>query len=276
MATTAEALSYLEYGWSVVPCHVPVTGGCSCGRDDCTWPGKHPRISWREYTSRRPTEKEVLHWFDDEFYESNLGVVTGQVSGVLVVDVDGGLERFKPLKLPKDTLVARSGGGGYHFYYECHRPVPSRIGAAPKIDIKADGGFIVLPPSVHNSGHPYRWIHGETPIPLDPTRLPTGGRTDGYGSSERDPRWFEELLDGVSEGGREVSTARLVGRYLALGLSEREIQLLLTAWNDLNAPPLPELELMGTIRRLVQRRRDINGIPLETTGDVIRWLLDGR
>ncbi|GAA1562561.1 hypothetical protein GCM10009789_14670 [Kribbella sancticallisti] len=95
-----------------------------------------------------------------------LAVRTGAVSGLLVVDVDpahGGDESLSGLVaagLVPRTLRVITGSGGQHLYYRHpgqavpSRPMPGR----PGIDIKADGGYVVLPPSVHHrTGCRYRW-----------------------------------------------------------------------------------------------------------------------
>ncbi|WP_020388538.1 bifunctional DNA primase/polymerase [Kribbella catacumbae] len=106
-----------------------------------------------------------------------LAVRTGAVSGLLVVDVDpahGGTASLHHLVnegLLPHTLRVITGSGGLHLYYRHpgqpmpSRPMPGRSG----IDIKADGGYVVLPPSIHHrTGLPYRWAtsgSGATEMP---------------------------------------------------------------------------------------------------------------
>jgi len=249
---TSIALGYLDRGWSVIPCHVPVDGGCSCGRATCNWPGKHPRVSWRQYSERLPTRKEVLAWFSDEFFSSNVGVVTGRVSGLAVVDVDRSKAAYEALGLPR-TLEAVTGGGGRHYYYSLDAPMPSRIGLVKGIDLKADGGFVVAPPSIHKSGRSYMWRWTVDPVPLDPALLPTGG------SRLHDSGWYDDLLAGVAEGERSITAARLAGRYAQLGLTQLETFLLLSGWNDANTPPMPLGELRTTVVAIYRKRAASNG-----------------
>lgn len=243
--TTRLALRYMRMGWSVIPCHVPLrNGGCSCGRE-CSWPGKHPRVNWREYGQRRASRAEIVQWFEQEFYGSNVGVVTGTISNLVVVDVDhGAIDSFRELHLPYTPRVAFSGSGeGIHFFYQCRTPIPSKIGLVPNIDVKADGGFIVLPPSTHKSGRHYEWFHRGEPSEIDPRLLPTSNGGVHYRG------WYEQLLTEVSEGERSKVAARLAGRYAAIGLSEDEASLLLIeGWNRIVAvPPLPVDDLKRTI-----------------------------
>ena len=267
MNVLSAALKYLARGWSVVPVHVPIRGGgCSCGRE-CSWPGKHPRVPWRQYTEQLPSAEQVTAWFSDEFYGSNVGIVTGQVSKVVVVDVDGAHEAYRQLGLPR-TLEAVTGGGGRHYFYKCKEAVPSRIGMVSGIDVKADGGFVVLPPSLHMSGRRYLWRWTVKPALLDPSDLPAGGeaRHNGLG-------WYGELLDGVAEGERSITAARLAGRYAQLGLTDRECYMLLGTWNDTNTPPLPANELARTIRAVYAKHIASSG-SIGTTEELYQLFAD--
>lgn len=246
---TDRAVSLLRRGWSVIPVHVPIGDECSCGRE-CSWPGKHPRVPWREFTEHRPSEALVRNWFDDEFYGSNLGVVTGRVSDLVVVDLDGDTDDFLRLNLP-ETAFSRTGGGGLHFFYGlAGREARSGIGVVPGIDVKAEGGFVVLPPSLHVSGARYEWIEFRKPTVIKPSQLPERVR-----SSDGNGEWVNEILSGVSAGDRSISAARLCGRYAQLGLSIEESVMLMVTWNALNHPPLPERELGATIRAVYKRHK---------------------
>lgn len=110
-----------------------------------------------------------------------LAVRTGTVAGIAVVDIDprnGG--RIVPNLMPP-TRAVRTGSGGWHLYYH-HPDVPLAAKAAglPGVDIKADGGYVVAPPSIHPStGWPYRWLP-ERPTAAMPAELlhrcrPVGG-----------------------------------------------------------------------------------------------------
>lgn len=90
-----------------------------------------------------------------------LAIRTGAASGIVVVDIDprnGG--HLLPNLMPP-TACVRTGGGGWHLYYRHPgQHVPSReLPGRPGIDIKADGGYVVAPPSRHpTTGRPYTWV----------------------------------------------------------------------------------------------------------------------
>jgi hypothetical protein len=120
----------------------------------------------------------VWDWWCDQ-PNSNIGIATGAISGVVVIDVDprhGGDDGLQAAqdrlgRLP-DGPVARTGGGGRHLpFAHPGGQVASRIAIFRGVDVKADGGYIVAPSSLHVSGREYRWL---TPPTADPPALPAG------------------------------------------------------------------------------------------------------
>jgi len=188
--TAAWALIYARMGWSVVPLHDFGSGRCSCRRPLCPSPAKHPRIRWERARQNPGDLEEVRQWWE-RWPAANVGVVTGRVSGLLVLDVDprnGGMASLARLTssngpLP-DSPLTKTGGGGRHVWMRS----PSfslfncQLGAG--IEIKAEGGMVVAPPSLHASGERYRWSEDRGPLDID---LPDA------------PEWLLELIQ--SEAG---------------------------------------------------------------------------
>ena len=120
---------------------------------------KIPALPWHQFQNRRATEAEVGDWFSDP--TMGVGIVTGTISNLVVVDFDGELGAATEQEiLPRLGAgpVALTGGGGCHrFFSHPGRKVPTRKGILPGMDIRGDGGFIVAPPSVHASGRQYSW-----------------------------------------------------------------------------------------------------------------------
>jgi hypothetical protein len=90
-----------------------------------------------------------------------LAIRTGTAAGLAVVDIDprnGG--QLDPALMPPTAAVA-TGGGGWHLYYRHpgHRLLPELPGH-PGVDVKANGGYVVAPPSARPGGQPYRWVGG--------------------------------------------------------------------------------------------------------------------
>ncbi|MCW2236821.1 bifunctional DNA primase/polymerase [Azospirillum canadense] len=166
------ALEYAALGLRVVPGHwVHREGRCSCGNPECTSPGKHPRSrhGYKDATVDPRLLREV--WRRSPY--ANVMIATGPESGIWVLDIDprhGGADSLAALldahgALP-ETLVAASGGGGWHYFFRWvpDRPVPSRSGAlGAGLDIRGAKGVIVAPPSMHASGVAYAWVDGRGP-----------------------------------------------------------------------------------------------------------------
>ena len=105
----------------------------------------------------------IQKWWKDK-PEANVAIATGAVSGIVVLDIDspkGGRESLTSLferygKLPTSPY-AKTGSGGFHLLFgHPGRPVHNRIGLAQGINVRADGGYIVAPPSRNKIG-PYSW-----------------------------------------------------------------------------------------------------------------------
>ena len=121
MVTNLDAaLSYLARGWCVIPVHsIRSDRHCTCSKTACTAPGKHSRLlSWKEFQSEPPSIAQVTEWWT-KWPQANIAIVTGHVSGLVVIDVDhrhGGDISVKTLSLA-ETVTALTGGGGEHYYF---------------------------------------------------------------------------------------------------------------------------------------------------------------
>lgn len=133
---------------------------------------KHPGIKWKNLQTRRVTEAELYRW--QFVFERGVGFITGAISNTIVVETDGAegeglLKEFERLHglLPR-TLTIRSGSGRgrhLHFQHPGHRVV-TRANPSIRIDVKGDGGFAILPPSLHRRGSRYEIIQNAPPAPL--------------------------------------------------------------------------------------------------------------
>jgi hypothetical protein len=170
------ALFYASRGWKVFPLHSVNGGRCSCGNPDCGSPGKHPRTE-HGFNDASIQPQQIRDWWR-RWPDANIGIATGAVSGIVVLDVDprnGG--DASDVKLQNEFPEAfanlfkvRSGSGGTHRYFQHPgRDVLCRANFRPGIDVRGDGGFVVAPPSSHVKGR-YRFLrdNGFVLPPLHP------------------------------------------------------------------------------------------------------------
>lgn len=113
--------------------------------------GKMPLLAWKKWQSVRATPEQVEAW---DAGPHNVGIITGHISGILVVDVDGETD----LEFPETWTVRTSKGFHYYFNLPEGMDLRNRARAFPNVDIRAEGGYVVAPPSVHESGHVYTWL----------------------------------------------------------------------------------------------------------------------
>jgi hypothetical protein len=130
--------------------------------------GKRPTLkSWQDRP--RETLEQALAWAA----KGNVGLRTGRVSGVVAVDVDPGAD-VSDLNLPGTVTALTGRPGAYHLYYLCDGPLGNSSGKlGPRIDLRADGGQVVFPGSVHpETGALYTWAEGYEPWNVEIAPLP--------------------------------------------------------------------------------------------------------
>lgn len=275
----AVALALVAHGMAVFPLHTPLGGDrCSCGRRCGRHAGKHPRT--RRGLHDATTDPQVITAWWTRWPAANLAVRSGVDSGILVVDIDpdrGGEATIAALEAEhgelSPTWAAETGGGGLHLWYQ-HPvgPVPCSVGKlGPGLDIRADGGYIVAPPSLHRSGARYHWgaAWHPTTVPLSPAPpwlLALAGQVSApmmippkpVPLRERDGGnhfWGEAAA--IPEGSRNAILTSLAGTMRRRGFSAGAILAALQTENTTRcAPPLPEAEVAKITRSVARYAPD--------------------
>lgn len=256
VGVSAAAREYAAWHWSFIPIHSPVPG-------DSYRDGKRPATEggeWLAYSQRRPTEDERDFWFgrcqrcghahySAPDYEGiaclalqeggacscdapplNIGIICGQVSdGLVVIDCDDHATyaalcyQYPELRTSRTVRT----GKGMHIYTVADEPVKTTkfhlFGSTHHI--KAEGSYVVAPPSLHATGRRYEWLADVPPLTLDLPRLKAALAALGATSPSRtadepnhDRGWAAQLIrDGAKHGERDDSTFKLAShliRYL--------------------------------------------------------------
>jgi hypothetical protein len=206
---------------------------------------------------------QIRKWWDIN-PEANIGIATGAASGFFALDIDAkndGEETLSELErvngaLPK-TVAQHTGGGGRHFLFRHVAGIRNSAGKVGKgIDIRGDGGYIVVPPSIHENGRAYAWDvdqhPAETPIAEAPRWLLQALLKDhtacnAHAGEPLEP-WRKLVAEGVCEGARNEAVARLAGHLLRKDVDPFVVLDLLRCWNaERCRPPLPAPELVKTV-----------------------------
>jgi hypothetical protein len=164
-AALASALDYAAQGSAVFPCQ----------------PGGKEPATPRGFKNATTNPAKIRRWWlaRDDY---NIGVATGVASGVLVLDVDGaiGAETLQDLEGRYGALSETAcsiTSSGCHLWFTIEDAVPSTAGRlGPGLDIRADGGYVIAPPSIHPDGSAYRWLN-PTPRARAPSWLILLART---------------------------------------------------------------------------------------------------
>jgi hypothetical protein len=257
----AAVHDYIGRGWSIIAIR----------------PGdKRPLVHWEEFQHRRPSGAEAGAWFC-RWREAGIGIVTGAISGLVVIDIDvrhGGDVALEHLerehgRLPT-TVECQTGGGGRHLYF-AHPGglVRNKVGLAPRVDLRGDGGYVVAPPSLHASGLRYARVDGRVPgntviVPLsdwvlrhaveEPARR---GHPIAY--------WRRLVCDGIAAGEHNNTIASLAGHLFSQRVDSAIVMELLLCWNRVRCrPPLADEEVASvvtSIRRLHERDSEAHRQP---------------
>ena len=223
------ALAYAARGWPVFPCKPR---------------GKEP-LTVHGFKDASTDADTIREWWS-RWPNANIGIPTGARTFV-ALDVDarnGGDETLYALEheqgeLPPTPHVL-TGGGGSHYYFQATQLLKSRP-LAEGIDLRAEGGYVIAPPSIHPSGSSYNWEAQGHPddVPLAPL-----------------PDWLLALAAEhstsaqpsgaaiIPQGRRNATLTSLAGSMRRRGATPEAIAAALLAENAARCqPPLPEAEV---------------------------------
>ncbi len=213
-----SALMYAKMGWHVFPIHgIKKDGECTCGKLMCKDIGKHPKTQ-RGYKDATTEEEKIKAWFSTTS-ETNIGIATGSVSGITVIDIDvgpdkDGFETWQNLIREHgepQTLVSETGGGGMHFIFSYNSGLKTSNNTLGKnVDCRNDGGYIVAPPSTHYSGRQYKWMNPGASLCALPAHLCVKKETRGRPKKDENSKkrytieQVSEMLDLISSDDRTL------------------------------------------------------------------------
>lgn len=267
--------TYRALGW----CALPADATRKC-----------PAVPWREYQLRRPTVGEALELFRRAWRRLTdnlgIGIVTGQVSGLLVLDLDASkncqpagweslADQLKEMP-PCPTVCTPS--GGRHYYFQLppgNIPPRNASGRLPGVDWRGEGGWIVAPPT---RGGEYAWAPGCGPgVPLPPcpdwllTLIQEESGPAGAAPRRKAHDWEAVVPALRQEGQRNDACAKLSGWFARHKFPEEAAAMLLQA-----ASTLPPDEVAATVHSIYSGHQRRHPPTPSTPQEVLEALRAGQ
>jgi hypothetical protein len=218
---------YIDHGFSVFP--VQLT-------DNGEKVEKKPVVEWTDYQKRYASEEEIKVWCSLLDFNA-LGMATGKISGVTVLDIDD-----PSIKEYDSTVKVKTISGGYHLWYNYKPGMRNAAKVGNKlIDIRGDGGFVVVPPAKLSEKKKYTWIKsdfdkmGDFPLVVQ---------------NKKEFKPTMTTLPEVHSGSRNQTAIQVAGHMVSMTDKKAWETTAWTAfesWNEKHvSPPLDHFELRRT------------------------------
>lgn len=237
---------------------------------------KKPLIPWKVFTERSQNAIEKAQFANSE----QIGIVTGKVSRILVLDDDGGLD-IEKYPVPK-TWTQKTPSGGKHYFFkwttELDTKVTTGVGVLPDVDIRGDGGYCVFygfekPYTICQLAAAPKWL-----IDLLPNKVTNNDVC--LISDNKEKSVLQELLDDIRPGNRNDSFTRISGSLRSRGYSNTDIFGILSPKAREVGFGLDELQ---TITESIGRYRpkfeiESNGASIEEflkDTETVEWIVPG-
>lgn len=254
-----SAFSYARMGWPVFPLH-----------------GKIPFKDSRGYKDATNSEEQIQTWWS-QHPTANIGLATGERSGVVVLDIDMPEGHFSLKELQAtytplpNTRRVRTANKGLHYYFQYPqdgKDYKNAVGLQGNIgvDIRATGGYVVLPPSKLYGRLSYIWGNPETaiaPLPiwlrdlLIESQQQRESFPQGVRFAERAGEyWLSQALQRASEGNRNATGFWLACQLRDDHLSEAEARSIILSYANQvqeGREPYTSKEAIASVRSAYKR-----------------------
>lgn len=208
------------------------------------------------------TDADAIRRWWTKWPDSNIGMATGGPSSVSVIDCDikadgtNGLDTLHNWEcehgeLP-ETVRSITGKGGAHLFFKTDRPVRNRVEILPGIDIRGDGGYVVVPPSEHPNGRQYEYEYDPDEYEIaEADELVWELLNTGKKTTDKSPSTLPET---IPEHQRNDTIFRLACSLQSKGLSDETIMMACLKENALRcSPQLDEDEVRKTVDGALKR-----------------------
>ncbi|MFC2170282.1 AAA family ATPase [Acidobacteriota bacterium] len=270
-----EAALYYRYslGFSVIP----------------VMKDKKPYIAWEPYQKKKATKEEIKGWWK-HWPNANIGIVTGKISELVVIDVDTEEGNSELNKILPDTFLppmVKTPRGGKHFYCRYVDGLRNNTGAIEGCDLRAEGGYIIAPPSDNGNGIKYEWMEGlvidETEIPDIPESYIEFIKNHKEYSLRNNECGMKKSTKMFGKGRRDDDLFHVANSLVKGGMLEEEVEAVTRYLAKKCDPPFSEKEAKIKVESALKRalKREATFEPILTNLDTItpqpvEWLWFNR
>lgn len=228
-----------KYGFSVIPLR----------------PDKKPYVKWEDYQKRKADDDELGAWFGKgtPFTDVMMGIVTGKVSGIAVIDVDSKDPKDIPAVFAKYTDIPTvSTPRGFHFYFKYQDGITNTVNiGGKKVDIRGEGGYVVAPNSVLENGKQYKWMFSlQKGLPEFPLEIFSETQSKPEESKQAQLSMVGETL---TEGRRDNDIFHLACSLVRGNMPEHEIRQAISKFAQACDPPFPDKEAQIKVDSAIKR-----------------------
>lgn len=244
-------MAYAKLGWCVLPVHTIIDGKCSCGKPDCPSAGKHP-ATVNGVKDATADKDQLKRWFGNG-HLYNIGIAAGAGSKLAILDIDpkhGGDETIKQYTVPRTLEVITGSGGRHHYFADPEGSMRNSSGKlGDGLDVRGTGGYVVAPPSLHVSGHEYRWA--VDPRAMQLAQVPAWMKKQEYSNTGIQECKTDE--DPIPEGQRNDKLASIAGAMRRQGCDAEAIVSALININRRRCEPPLEYDELRRIADSIAR-----------------------
>ena len=256
---------------------------------------KRPHIKWVEYQKRLPTHEEIKDWYR-QWPNANIALITGALSGIMIVDVDteAGQENLNEF-LPDSLIIptTRTPGGGWHYFFKYKPGLSNKARVIEGVDVRTDGGYAVIPPSLGPNNKNYTWLKGLKITDVEMPEIPdflfdilkqgSGDHILTYNALNKgiNPRGEKTASNIIQhpvasgnisflKGERDQSLFHTANSLIRGGMNEVNVRNVLHILSSACDPPFPEAEANLKIQSAMDRakKRDVG-----LTREIREWCL---
>ena len=267
MTAKEAAVKYVTvYGFSVIPCKKdkkPLWEALPLNPDT----GKP---TWEPFQHRKPTEEEIEEWWG-KWPSANIGIVTGSISNLAVIDLDGpeGMQSADKFNLCTPTVYTP--GGGMHLYYRYRDGIGNAARIMPGVDVRGEGGYVLAPPSVNDVGAAYTYMSSmglaNTPLADFPDLKEKKEKKETFpphtppikkekkeekAKTDKDANAFGRRIC-LEQGTRDESLFTIANALIKAKVDEKDVRQVLDIISKSCRPPFPEHEATTKIRSAIER-----------------------